>query len=348
MHTAALFLALALSAHAVPVLHARGNDTVERREEGPYKVVNVAGPTTPVVETITATNPPAPRTTITVTEYPSSTPASVPGASPSPWNAGPTVDGAPLNRRETNSSASAFRRRVFTDDATNSTASRRAMFSDDATTNNTVSRRGILDDATNSTLSRRARFEDDATTNKTESRREILDHATNSTLSRRKMFSDDATNSTENHAIATRSNDTIPAQSQPKVDVIARGLLSEARNETEHRLQARSNITSEVVARSNDTIAKAMARRSLYEGLESDNSTARVVARSNDTVSKLVTREIGDAESALNSSKVLDHKVRGLNETALQARAFNDTPSDTAVMSSRPHARGLNHTESQA
>ncbi|RDH34466.1 hypothetical protein BDQ94DRAFT_141518 [Aspergillus welwitschiae] len=318
MHTAALFLALALSAHAVPVLHARGNDTVERREEGPYKVVNVAGPTTPVVETITATNPPAPPTTITVTEYPSSTPASVPGASPSPWNAGPTVDGAPLNRRETNSSASAFRRR------------------------------GILDDATNSTLSRRARFEDDATTNKTESRREILDHATNSTLSRRKMFSDDATNSTENHAIATRSNDTIPAQSQPKVDVIARGLLSEARNETEHRLQARSNITSEVVARSNDTIAKAMARRSLYEGLESDNSTARVVARSNDTVSKLVTREIGDAESALNSSKVLDHKVRGLNETALQARAFNDTPSDTAVMSSRPHARGLNHTDSQA
>ncbi|EHA22025.1 hypothetical protein CBS76997_5840 [Aspergillus niger] len=334
MHTAALFLALALSAHAVPVLHARGNDTVERREEDPYKVVNVAGPTTPVVETITATNPPAPPTTITVTEYPSSTPASVPGASPSPWNAGPTVDGAPLNRRETNSSASAFRRRVFTDDATNSTASRRAMFSDDATTN--------------STLSRRARFEDDATTNKTESRREILDHATNSTLSRRKMFSDDATNSTENHAIATRSNDTIPAQSQPKVDVIARGLLSEARNETEHRLQARSNITSEVVARSNDTIAKAMARRSLYEGLESDNSTARVVARSNDTVSKLVTREIGDAESALNSSKVLDHKVRGLNETALQARAFNDTPSDTAVMSSRPHARGLNHTDSQA
>ncbi|OJZ86644.1 hypothetical protein ASPFODRAFT_32866 [Aspergillus luchuensis CBS 106.47] len=140
MHTAALFLALSLSAHAVPVFNARGNDTVERREEGPYKVVNVAGPTTPVVETITATNPPAPPTTITVTEYPSSTPASVPGASPSPWNAGPNVGGAPLGRRDTNSSASAL--------------SRRAMFEENAPTNSTASRRGILDDASNSTLSR--------------------------------------------------------------------------------------------------------------------------------------------------------------------------------------------------
>ncbi|OJJ71907.1 hypothetical protein ASPBRDRAFT_43282 [Aspergillus brasiliensis CBS 101740] len=275
MRTAALLLALSLSVHAVPVLHARGNDTVERREEGPYKVVNVAGPTTPVVETITATNPPAPPTTITVTEYPSSTPASVPGASPSSWNAGPAVGGAPLDRRDTNS-----------------------------------------------TLSRRRLLEDVDAANKTASRRDITLDATNSTLSRRGLVNVDATNSTENHAIAARSNDT----------VVARSLLSDARNETEHALhalQARSNTTSEVFARGNDTIA-------------------RVVARSNDTVSKMVAREIEGSKVALNSSKVFDHKGRSLNETALQARAFNDTPSDSAVMSSRLHARSLNSTDSQA
>ncbi|GKZ16625.1 hypothetical protein AbraIFM66951_000139 [Aspergillus brasiliensis] len=307
MHTAALLLALSLSVHAVPVLHARGNDTVERREEGPYKVVNVAGPTTPVVETITATNPPAPPTTITVTEYPSSTPASVPGASPSSWNAGPAVGGAPLDRRDTNSTLS--RRRLAEDvDATNSTLTRRGLIADAGTTNSTLSRRRLLEDV-------------DAA-NKTASRRDITLDATNSTLSRRGLVNVDATNSTENHAIAARSNDT----------VVARSLLSDARNETEHALhalQARSNTTSEVFARGNDTIA-------------------RVVARSNDTVSKMVAREIEGSKVALNSSKVFDHKGRSLNETALQARAFNDTPSDSAVMSSRLHARSLNSTDSQA
>ncbi|GKZ28794.1 hypothetical protein AbraIFM66950_000591 [Aspergillus brasiliensis] len=305
MRTAALLLALSLSVHAVPVLHARGNDTVERREEGPYKVVNVAGPTTPVVETITATNPPAPPTTITVTEYPSSTPASVPGASPSSWNAGPAVGGAPLERRNTNSTLT--RRGLIADaDTANSTLSRRRLLEDVDAANKTAGRHDITLDVTNSTASRRG----------------IVLDATNSTLSRRGPVNLDATNSTENHAIAARSNDT----------VVARNLLPDARNETEHALQAlqaRSNTTSEVFARGNGTIAK-------------------VVARSNDTVSKMVAREIEDSKVALNSSKVFDHKGRSLNETALQARAFNDTPSDSAVMSSRPHARSLNNTDLQA
>ncbi|BCS03491.1 uncharacterized protein AKAW2_70369A [Aspergillus luchuensis] len=307
MHTAALFLALSLSAHAVPVLNARGNDTVERREEGPYKVVNVAGPTTPVVETITATNPPAPPTTITVTEFPSSTPASVPGASPSPWNAGPNVGGAPLGRRDTNSSASAL--------------SRRAMFEEDAPTNSTASRRGLLDDATNSTLSRRAMFEEDAPTNSTASRRGILDDASNSTLSRRAMFEDTPTNSTLSRRAMFEED--APTNSTEK-----------------HAMAARSNTTSEVLARSlNET---AVQTRELKDALVSEHHNASDVSGK----FGVVARDTQKSENATDiGSKV---PIRARNDTVLQARAFNDTPSDTAIMSSRPHARGLNHTDSQA
>ncbi|PWY70107.1 hypothetical protein BO83DRAFT_65119 [Aspergillus eucalypticola CBS 122712] len=319
MHTAALFLALSLSAHAVPVLNARGNHTVERREEGPYKVVNVAGPTTPVVETITATNPPAPPTTITVTEYPSSTPASVPGASPSPWNAGPTVDGAPLERRHTNSSASAL--------------SRRALFEEDAPTNNTASRRGLVEDATNSTLSRRVLFEEDAPTNSTASRRGILDDATNSTLSRRGMFEDAPTNSTASRRgiLDDATNSTLSR----------RGMVEDATNSTEkHAMAARSNTTSEVLARSlNET---AVQTRQLKDALVSEHYNASDVSGK----FGVMARDTQKPENATDiGSKVA---VRARNDTVLQTRAFNDTPSDTAVMSSRPHARGLNHTDSQA
>ncbi|RAK92089.1 hypothetical protein BO79DRAFT_207724 [Aspergillus costaricaensis CBS 115574] len=307
MHTAALFLALSLSAHAVPVLNARGNDTVERREEGPYKVVNVAGPTTPVVETITATNPPAPPTTITVTEYPSSTPASVPGASPSPWNAGPNVGGAPLGRRDTNSSASAL--------------SRRAIFEEDAPTNSTANRRAIFEDApTNSTLSRRAIFEEDAPTNSTASRRGILDDASNSTLSRREIIGD-ATNNTASRRAMFEDVD--------------------ATNSTEkHVIAARSNTTSEVLARSlNET---AVQTRQLKDALVSEHHNASDVSGK----IGIAARDTQKPENVTAiGSKVA---VYTRNDTVLQARAFNDTPSDTAVMSSRPQARGLNHTDSQA
>ncbi|PYH38969.1 uncharacterized protein BO87DRAFT_297617 [Aspergillus neoniger CBS 115656] len=312
MHTAALFLALSLSAHAVPVLNARGNDTVERREEGPYKVVNVAGPTTPVVETITATNPPAPPTTITVTEYPSSTPASVPGASPSPWNAGPNVGGAPLGRRDTNSSASALSRRAI----------RRAMFEENAPTNNTASRRGILDDASNSTLSRRAMFEESAPTNNTASRRGILDDATNSTLSRRTMFEEDAP-----------TNSTLRRRAMFEEDAPT--------NSTEkYVIAARSNTTSEVLARSlNET---AVQTRQLKDALVSEHHNASDISGK----FGIMARDTQKPENATDiGSKVAVH---ARNDTVLQARAFNDTPSDTAVMSSRPHARGLNYTDSQA
>ncbi|OJI83883.1 hypothetical protein ASPTUDRAFT_121673 [Aspergillus tubingensis CBS 134.48] len=296
MHTAALFLALSLSAHAVPVLNARGNDTVERREEGPYKVVNVAGPTTPVVETITATNPPAPPTTITVTEYPSSTPASVPGASPSPWNAGPNVGGAPLGRRDTNSSASSL--------------NLRAMLEEDAPTNSTLSRRVTYEEAapTNKTASRRAMFEEDVPTNSTASRRQFLKDVddANSTVSRRQFLKDvDATNSTEKHVIA-----------------------------------ARSNATSEVLARSlNET---AVQTRQLKDALVSEHHNASDISGK----VGVMARDTQKPENATDiGSKVA---IRARNDTVLQTRAFNDTPSDTAVMSSRPHARGLNYTDSQA
>ncbi|GAQ43251.1 hypothetical protein AtubIFM56815_001719 [Aspergillus tubingensis] len=325
MHTAALFLALSLSAHAVPVLNARGNDTLERREEGPYKVVNVAGPTTPVVETITATNPPAPPTTITVTEYPSSTPASVPGASPSPWNAGPNVGGAPLDRRDTNSSASALSRRAMFEDApTNSTLSRRVTYEVDASTNKTASRRGILEDASNSTLSRRILMKDVDATNNTASRRAMFeeDAPTNSTLRRRTMFEESApTNNTASRR--AMFEEVAPTNSTEK-----------------HVIAARSNTTSEVLARSlNET---AVQTRQLKDALVSEHHNASDVSGK----FGIMARDTQKPENATDiGSKVAVH---ARNDTVLQARAFNDTPSDTAVMSSRPHARGLNHTDSQA
>ncbi|PYI34087.1 hypothetical protein BP00DRAFT_82120 [Aspergillus indologenus CBS 114.80] len=92
MYTAALLLALSLTAQSVPVFHSQANDTIARRNELPYKVVDVAGTAAPTVETITAT--PSPPVTVTVTEYPSSTPALEP-FSPSSWSVGPRVTGIP-------------------------------------------------------------------------------------------------------------------------------------------------------------------------------------------------------------------------------------------------------------
>ncbi|RAL15521.1 uncharacterized protein BO97DRAFT_403502 [Aspergillus homomorphus CBS 101889] len=94
MYIAALLLALSLTAQAVPVFHSQANETIARRHELPYKVVNVAGTAAPTVETVTAT--PSPPVTVTVTEYPSSTPAW--GPSFSSWSVGPRVTGSPLPR----------------------------------------------------------------------------------------------------------------------------------------------------------------------------------------------------------------------------------------------------------
>ena len=269
MHPAALLLALALSAHAVPVLNSRENNTYERRD-APYKVVNVAGPTTPTVETITATNPP---TTITVTEYPSSTPAVVPGPSSSSWAIGPAVNDAPLERRESNSTKRAFRRFGA----------------------------GISD----------------ATT----------------------------TNSTESHAIAARSNDTVPAVNE---HIIGSDRRSDSLNETEHSLHARSNGTFEVFARGNDTSSKAMARQHIPIPPSSEDevtdSTSGLVAPSNDTVSKIPARGVDIAQRAQNTSKVISHPGRDLNGTALQARELNATHVDAAAAGS-VDKRGLNTTE---
>ncbi|OJK05249.1 hypothetical protein ASPACDRAFT_38819 [Aspergillus aculeatus ATCC 16872] len=92
MYTAALLLALSLTAQSVPVFHSQANDTIARRNELPYKVVDVAGTAAPPVETVTAT--PSPPVTVTVTEYPSSTPALEP-FSLSSWSVGPRVTGIP-------------------------------------------------------------------------------------------------------------------------------------------------------------------------------------------------------------------------------------------------------------
>ncbi|RAK99763.1 uncharacterized protein BO80DRAFT_446100 [Aspergillus ibericus CBS 121593] len=278
MHPAALLLALSLSVHAVPILNSRGNDTFERRDV-PYKVVNVAGPSTPLVETITATNPPA---TITVTEYPSSTPTVVPGPSYSSWTVGPAVSDAPLERRETNSTKRAFRR--FGTSITDAT-----------------------------------------------------------------------TNSTESHAIVARSNDTVPDLGEHTATPDRR---SDSRNETDYALHARSNSTSEVFARGNDTISKLMAR---HDASETSNTTSEVFARGNDTISKLMARQPATHESEalnstsgvvarsnetvskipaggvdvaqrdLNTSKVISHPSRDLNGTAFQARELNATHNDAAA-----------------
>ncbi|PWY87815.1 hypothetical protein BO94DRAFT_55249 [Aspergillus sclerotioniger CBS 115572] len=265
MHPAALLLALTLSAHAVPVLNSRGNDTYERRDV-PYRVVNVAGPTTPIVETITATSPPA---TITVTEYPSSTPDVVPGPSYSSWPAGSVVSDASLERRESNNTKRAFRR-----------------FGAE------------ISDAT-------------------------------------------AINSTETHAIAARSNDTIPAVGEHAITPDRR---SDSRNETDYGLNARSNTTSEVFARGNDTISKVVARQPSLHESEAANSTSEIVARSNDTVSKIAARGVDIAQRAVNDSKVTSHPVRDLNGTALQVRELNATNVDAAA-ASPVDKRRLNTTE---
>ncbi|PYI05904.1 hypothetical protein BO78DRAFT_397756 [Aspergillus sclerotiicarbonarius CBS 121057] len=306
MHPAALLLALSLSAHAVPVLNSRGNDTYERRD-APYKVVNVAGPSTPVFETITATNPPA---TITVTEYPSSTAAVLPGPSYSPWTVGPAVSDA-LERRETNSTKRAFRRFGTS-------------------------------------------------------------------------ISDATTNSTESHAIAARSNETAPDMGE-HIEMPDR--RSDSRNETEHGLHARSNSTSEVFARGNDTISKVMARHdasdtvnstsevfargndtisklmarqpALHES-EAANSTSGVVARSNDTLSKIPAEGVDIAQRDLNTSNVISHPGRDLNGTDLQTREINATHVDatagtiakralnTTDVSSKVYARSSNDTVLQS
>ncbi|PYH41398.1 uncharacterized protein BP01DRAFT_360532 [Aspergillus saccharolyticus JOP 1030-1] len=93
MYTSALLFALSLTAQAAPVFQSQANDTMARRHELPYKVVNVAGTPAPTVETVTAT--PSPPVTVTVTEYPSSTPALGPFFSS--WGVGPQVTGTPLS-----------------------------------------------------------------------------------------------------------------------------------------------------------------------------------------------------------------------------------------------------------
>lgn len=85
MHASVLLLVLSsLGAQAVPLFHARSNDTLARRDEPPYSVVNVGDETTtsqtPTVETVTVANPPQPPVTLTVTQTPSST--ATPSASP--------------------------------------------------------------------------------------------------------------------------------------------------------------------------------------------------------------------------------------------------------------------------
>ncbi|PYH76590.1 hypothetical protein BO82DRAFT_359013 [Aspergillus uvarum CBS 121591] len=92
MYTAALLLAFSLTAQSVPVFHSQANETIARRNELPYKVVDVAGTAAPTVETITAT--PSPPVTVTVTDYPSSTPAMEPFPFSS-WSVGPRVTGIP-------------------------------------------------------------------------------------------------------------------------------------------------------------------------------------------------------------------------------------------------------------
>ncbi|PYH90576.1 hypothetical protein BO71DRAFT_72347 [Aspergillus ellipticus CBS 707.79] len=270
MHTAALLLALSLSAHAIPVFQARGNDTLDRRDEPPYKVVDVAGPDTPAVQTVTITNPAGSPTTVTITESPSATPSS---------------SGLPFERREANDSSKAFRRfGTIADAASNGTEARSIV----ARSNDTeIVSRAALSETKDSIWSRSNSTADIVA-------RAALNETKDSILPRSNSTAD----------VVARSNDTANALSargssshnETKSGIHARGNTTEvfARGKsTEVFARGSHNETAhENPARGNDTIPNAPARRAYEEDAaltdeskhaNSTESKAALASRSNST-----------------------------------------------------------------
>ncbi|KAK1142997.1 hypothetical protein N8T08_007061 [Aspergillus melleus] len=226
MHTTALLLLLSsIGAQAVPLFHARSNDTLARRDEQPYSVVNVGDETTtsqtPTVETITvANNPPQPPVTLTVTQTPSSTPAPSASASATASNhfvpPGWTIPSVPTEDPEESDEDSKVAARGF-----NQTERAARNFRRSAVANSTLTR-GL-----------HARSENTTTTSELHARN-------NSTLTRDlHARGENTTITSELHA---RSNNTL-----------TRGLHARGENTT---------ITSELHARSNNTLARGIHARS--------------------------------------------------------------------------------------
>ncbi|OOF96567.1 hypothetical protein ASPCADRAFT_206737 [Aspergillus carbonarius ITEM 5010] len=301
MHPAALLLALALSAHAVPVLNSRENNTYERRD-APYKVVNVAGPTTPTVETITATNPP---TTITVTEYPSSTPAVVPGPSSSSWAIGLAVNDAPLERRESNSTESHAIAARSNDTVT---AVNEHIIGSNRRSDSLNETEHSLHARSNGT------FEVFARGNDTSSKAMARQHIPIPPLSE-----DEVTNSTS--GLVARSNDTVSKIPARGVDIAQRAqntskvISHPGRDLNGTALQARELNATHVDAAAAGSVDK--------RGLNTTEVSPKVFARtSNDTV--VQSRQIQDAvtDDAAWASKhdnatklAIEPKARSQNET---------------------------------
>ncbi|KAI9044422.1 uncharacterized protein KD926_001023 [Aspergillus affinis] len=284
MHTTTLLLLLSsIGAHAVPLFHARSNDTLARRDEQPYSVVNVGDETTssqtPTVETITvANNPPQPPVTLTVTQTPSSTPAA--SASPSASGhlvpPGWSIPSVPTEDPESESGEdSQIAARGF-----NQTERAARNFRRSAVANSTVTRdlhaRGEnstvsseLHARSNSTLTRDLHARSENTT------LPELHARSNSTLTRSlHARGENTTTTSELHA---RSNSTL-----------TRDLHARSENTTLPELHARSNntLTRDLYARSENSTLPKLHARSNGTGLE----TRSLFSRGNDTESSLHAR----------------------------------------------------------
>ncbi|PWY92513.1 hypothetical protein BO70DRAFT_12922 [Aspergillus heteromorphus CBS 117.55] len=317
MHTAALLFALSLSAHAIPVFQPRGNDTdtLERRDPDnlPYKVVDVAGPTTPVVETITITQSPSSSST----PYPS-------------WTLEPTASGSPFERHEANdSNKRAFRRFGSIADASSSSNN------NNSSSNNSTDARAIIprsnDTASPSEVVARGHH------NETEHALHARGNSSAEVVARTEDAADLSERFTLNsrgsvhnetghgHGRHARSNETEEVFARSAHNETAHGhharsneteevFAHSAHNETAHGHHARSNSnsnsnsTSEVFSRAHNETAHALHARS--------NETAEVFARGNDTISKIATRGLNVTSRELNSTKVSEPMARALTEDA--------------------------------
>ncbi|KAH8423851.1 uncharacterized protein LDX57_001608 [Aspergillus melleus] len=266
MHTTALLLLLSsIGAQAVPLFHARSNDTLARRDEQPYSVVNVGDETTtsqtPTVETITvANNPPQPPVTLTVTKTPSSTPASSASASATASNhfvpPGWTIPSVPTEDPEESDEDSKIAARGF-----NQTERAARNFRRSAVANSTLTR------------DLHARSENTTTTSELHAR-------SNNTLTRGlHARGENTTITSELHA---RSNNTL-----------ARGIHARSENTTLPELHARSNGTGlearSLFSRGNNTESSLHARSANVTGgtglfSRGALNATTLVGRSNSTV----------------------------------------------------------------
>ncbi|KAB8229945.1 uncharacterized protein BDW43DRAFT_286924 [Aspergillus alliaceus] len=279
MHASALLLVLSsLGAHAVPLLRARTNNTLARRDV-PYSVVNVGGTSSaeapPVVETITAVSPPQTPVTITITHTPSSSPSSTPF--PSSWSVGPLPTGIPSGQssvvaRGLNATSLRFIRR-------SSSANNTEVHTFVARHNGTESYLNARHNSTAPLFVRSNAMESKliARHNGTESHLNARSNSTESKLIARgngTAFGLGARNNSVNSRLTIHTNDTAPT-------IVARSNSTEAHtlatrsNSTDYRITARGlNITDRAVLYLRDALNSTRVHGGNAVVKRSSNSTS--------------------------------------------------------------------------